>query len=478
MPARLPDSPTSGPAELAGLAPEHLERLLQHHRRVVQPRQRALWNAYRNPAISSEGRGPASRRLAQTAGLPPRLTDGRSHREIVIENDIAWRINVMVDFLFGRPLGVRSLAGEPALARRIEAALSAVLEASGGMGMLQEAGLLGHVHGWVDVLTESLPDVAAADSTGHDATRQATRQSSPSIPDDLLPDLCAAAVRLRVLDPVQAVPVLGGRAQQPLAMMLMDRAADPAAGVAGTLISVRTPEVVQRRFVADGDGSVGRVLSTERLPIPAYRLPIAHIQNVALPGSYAGLGEVEPLLPLQDELNTRLSDRASRVTLQSFKIYLARHVQPLPDSGLRPGMVIHAEHDQAAITPFGGDAHSPSEEAHIAELREAMDKTSGVPALAAGVVNAKIGNLTSENALRITLQGLLSRTARKRLTYGAGLRHALELALAVLHERGLLLTDPSQRRLELLWPDLSPEAITGTTRPAGATPPPAPPTSA
>ena len=48
--------------------------------------------------------------------------------------------------------------------------------------------------------------------------------------------------------------------------------------------------------------------------------------HVSQPFAYSGLSEVEPLIPLQDELNTRLSDRASRVTLQCFKMYLAKGI--------------------------------------------------------------------------------------------------------------------------------------------------------
>ncbi len=40
-----------------------------------------------------------------------------------------------------------------------------------------------------------------------------------------------------------------------------------------------------------------------------------------LPLSYEGLSDVEPLIPLQDELNTRLSDRANRVTYQAFNMF-------------------------------------------------------------------------------------------------------------------------------------------------------------
>ena len=55
-------------------------------------------------------------------------------------------------------------------------------------------------------------------------------------------------------------------------------------------------------------------------------LPIVHIQNVAQPYLYEGISDVEILVPLQDELNTRLSDRASRITFQTFKMYLAKGI--------------------------------------------------------------------------------------------------------------------------------------------------------
>ena len=52
-----------------------------------------------------------------------------------------------------------------------------------------------------------------------------------------------------------------------------------------------------------------------------------HIQNLPQPFFYAGQSEIEPLIALQDELNTRLSDRANRVTFQSFKMYLGKGIE-------------------------------------------------------------------------------------------------------------------------------------------------------
>jgi hypothetical protein len=186
-------------------------------------------------------------------------------------------------------------------------------------------------------------------------------------------------------------------------------------------------------------------------------LPVVHIQNLSQPLFYEGLSDVEPLIPLQDELNTRLSDRANRVTLQSFKMYLAKGVDSFGERPVGPGRVWHASADNASIEEFGGDAASPSEESHINEIREALDKTSGVSPLAAGVLRNKVGNLTSENALRVTLMGLLAKTQRKRITYGRGIEQVCSLVLHALHVAGALHTTDAERRICLHWPSPLPE---------------------
>jgi len=107
----------------------------------------------------------------------------------------------------------------------------------------------------------------------------------------------------------------------------------------------------------------------------------------------------------------------------------------------------------AEIEAFGGDAESPSEQSHIEQLREAMDKASGVTPAAAGHIKARVGNLTSENALRISLMGTLAKTKRKRVTYGAGISALCELILHALDVHGVFPTDPIDRPVELSWAD-------------------------
>lgn len=187
------------------------------------------------------------------------------------------------------------------------------------------------------------------------------------------------------------------------------------------------------------------------------RIPVVHIQNLTQPFFYEGLSEVEPLIPLQDELNTRLSDRANRVTFQSFKMYLGKGIEKFLERPVGPGQMWATDNPEATIVEFGGDAASPSEEAHINEIRDALDKTSGVTPIAAGLLRNKVGNLTSENALRIVLLGLLAKTERKRVNYGAGIERMCELVLHAADVLGVLETRPEERAVRIDWPSPLPE---------------------
>jgi hypothetical protein len=198
-----------------------------------------------------------------------------------------------------------------------------------------------------------------------------------------------------------------------------------------------------RQLVAQGPNSLGR-------------LPIVHIQNMALSGSYSGLSDVEPLIPLQDELNTRLSDRAQRVTYQSFKMYLGKGIDEFLERPVGPGQMWSTQNLSAGIEEFGTDSGSPSEDAHVEQIRSALDKVSGVTPLAAGLVKDNVGYLTSATALKVCLSGLLSRTSRKRLSYGTGLEQIAELALAWLDKAGIFKTSTQDRRIEIHWPNILP----------------------
>ncbi len=403
---------------------EPVRHAIEHHDNTRVPHLQLLWAYYRNPMRTPVGRPeshqPRRRRLAQEQGLPERIrsasnaeTDTSVKREIVIENDIAWRIHTMVDFMFGRPIIIRSVAQEPDLRRRIERTLDQLWEHSGGIALLQDIGLIGHVAGYVDLA--------------------------------IMPDPQTVA-RVECIEPTRGIPVLNRHDFRRLDAFLIRH----QTGEESARITTLSHDGWQ---TADTTDTVTTRLDAGPNTISPGRVPVVHIQNMSQPFRYEGLSEVEPLIPLQDELNTRLSDCANRVTLQSFNMYLAKGLDGFEGMPVGPGQVWATDNPEAQVLPFGGDAASPSEDAHIEQIREAMDKISAVPPVASGVVRAKIGNLTSENALRVTLLGLLSKTARKRITYGRGIADASRRLLEALHTSGTLRTRPEDREVRVEWPE-------------------------
>ncbi|MGH7214710.1 MAG: phage portal protein [Tepidisphaeraceae bacterium] len=552
---------------------KRIERLLGEDAR----RYARLWAYYRNPMTvrgTADLLGAGSARpysQAQEWGLPARITgvrrgadistsgddvDGPARKEVVIENDIAWRVDTMIDYLFGQPIVIESAAPDPARRRVIGHLLRLMLAHNGGVTFLQQLALLGAVYGFVDVLVklvprdapdtaagagtcatqplgqppvcdrnastnpsfaESAPPLAPSDDGAPDQPSQTEQQardgsetpapprparfdesgprdSGVSVHDTLHDALARVArmVRLEVVEPARALPLLAPtdwRAVDAYAQCYMlprkaldargaDRADSRAplnGGWFGRFLRAANgrfapSRVIPRIMARDKEHALVVELITptgwQRYEDQALvasgrnalgKLPLVHIQNTAVPFEYAGASDVEPLVPLQDELNTRLSDRAHRITMQSFKMYLGKNIEGFNSMPVAPGRMWATDNDAANVIEFGGDASCPSEDAHIGELREALDKTSGVTPIAAGAIKGRIGRLTSAAALRVTMLALLARTEKKRTTYGTAIARMCELALEWLDAAGVFRTSPHERAVELHWPHPIPE---------------------
>lgn len=408
------------------LDPQLVAALLQQHRTVRLPRLRQFWAYYRNPGRAGAG----ADQLAQAAGLPRRLRDAADRREIVIENDIAWRLHAMVDFLFGKPPMIQSTLADARRGERLQRFVCDVIAAHGGPRLFADLGLLGSVYGHVDVLVRPGP---AGDR-----------------------------IVLDVIEPTRAVPLTSPDDYRQLDAYLIHQSLQWPVGAdappGGAVARTRDRTVIwTARTVTRLDGRPDASPRRLQWTHPMGRVPVVHIQNLPQPFVWEGLSEVEPLIPLQDELNTRLSDRANRVTFQSFKMYLGKGIDGFLDRPVGPGQMWATDNPEAVIEEFGGDAASPGEDAHIAQLREAMDKISGVSPLVAGLVGGRIGNLTSENALRVVLLGMLARTQRKRASYGEGIARLYELILHAADAATLLPNAPEERGVRIDWPNPIPE---------------------
>ncbi|MHC4147130.1 MAG: phage portal protein [Planctomycetota bacterium] len=395
--------------------------------------------------------GPGVR--AAEYGLPARITGlARSakagvfgarpinqvqRKEVVIENDIAWRVNATVDFLFGKPISFVSKSPDGQKSAEIEAVLKALFAANGYIGFLQDMAVLGSVYGFVDCFVR--PGVEIIERTS----------SSPQIPppdshkagsfDDVLK--LAQTIDLELIEAPRALPVLGL-----LSVGGRSNAARQVVDVTEITSVGAWQRYEDRQLVAEGE-------------LPWGFLPVVHIQNIAQPYYYEGLSDVEPLIPLQDELNTRLSDRASRITFQSFKMYLGKGIEGFEDKPVSPGRMWYTDNPEASIEEFGGDAGTPSEGLHIAEIRESLDKISGVTPIVAGVLKNKLGNLTSAVALRLTLMGMLSKNDRKRFTYSEGLKRICAMVLEILDTANIYKTSEADRGVDVIFPSPLPENV-------------------
>ncbi|MBN2455738.1 MAG: phage portal protein [Sedimentisphaerales bacterium] len=398
-----------------------------------------LWDYYNNPTYDSSGTAMSNSKFsesgqcyfqAQEYGLPVRITgmvrqpnggvfSGKNvgdiqRKEVVIENDIAWRINAAVDFLFGKPISFVCKSPDSQKSAEIESILRVLFSANGGIGFFQDMAVLGSVYGFVDCIVRP----------GEKITQHISSFQTPPFSAALQ---LAQAIDLELIEAPRALPVLDENDYRKIRYYVQHfyqkkneveskgsfltrlfsvapraigagagRNADKRRAVAVT--EIISPEAWQRyenkQLVAEGE-------------LAWDLLPVVHIQNIAQPYYYEGASDVESLIPLQDELNTRLSDRASRITFQSFKMYLGKGIEGFEDRPVSPGRMWHTDNPDASIEEFGGDSATPSEDLHIAEIREAIDKTSGVTPIVAGVLKNKLGHLTSAVALRLTLMGML-----------------------------------------------------------------------
>ncbi len=458
------------PFNAVPLTESRLRGLIDAHTHESLPRLQRFWRYYRNPTIRDRDprTGQSTPRLAQEDGLPRRLTsppitdDRQSNdREVVIENDIAWRLHALVDFMLGQPITMLSSAPDAERRTQIQRILDAVLENSGGMALLQDAAQIASIYGSVDFLLRT-----------EDFFSAPVPNEAPNDIDEVI--AIASRLRIEIIEPPRAIPVVSANDYRELDAYVIhfERQSTETGGTGvppvhpttnfnllralRTRLNTRTTptstttEVISAHHHQRYDNDT----LVHDAPNPLGVLPVVHIQNLSQPFHYDGLSDVEPLIPLQDELNTRLSDRAHRVTLQSFKLYLAKGLDDeTPVRAVTPGQVWTTSNPDAAIESFGGDAASPSEDNHIQQIREAMDKASAVNPIAAGVLRAKVGQLSSENALRITLLGTLAKTQRKQLAFGRGLAQLASLILYALDMRGVYRTDPAERTVTVQWPN-------------------------
>jgi len=267
---------------LSQTSASEVHHVLQHHLEKRVPKFRRLWQQYRN-APTFIG---TQRRLAQAGELPERLlkqpNQGQSQREIVIENDIAWRVHAMVDFMFGKSPVIQSRAKDPDKAKQIDDWLNQFINEHGGTALYQDMALLGAIYGHVDLIVHPAPAGSDYDRLG---------------------------VMLQIVDPMRGAPILSPQNYRQMTGFLVCDETRPVATRSRTLLERLTrqrrdegesvkrhldiwmPEALYRYRFSSTSGSDLELVSKH--PNVLARLPVVHIQNLAQPFYYEGLSEVE-----------------------------------------------------------------------------------------------------------------------------------------------------------------------------------------
>ena len=465
------------------LDPEFIEWLVDERSAEIQTHFTKLWDYYTNPMYEADEVGRLDRSVnesgrgyvqAQECGLPARITGVVSagsnglfgarrlgdvqRKEVVIENDIGWRVNASVDFLFGKPIGLVSKSPDGQKRAEIEQLLKALFEANGGIGFMQDMAVLGSVYGFVDCLIRP----------GDSILEQLILSSHDISFGDALQ--LVRMIDVELVEAPRALPILDENDYKKIKYYVQHfHNRLNALSMKNSILSRLIPGWSRRGSDSREIVAVTEVISARAWQryenkelvaegaLPWGFLPLVHIQNIAQPYYYEGLSEVESLIPLQDELNTRLSDRANRITFQAFKMYLGKGIEGFENRPISPGRMWYTDNPDATIEEFGGDAATPSEDFHIAEVREAMDKTSGVTPIVAGVLKNKLGNLTSSVALKLTLMGMLSKTERKRFTYGEGIKRLIRMVLGILDKANIYRTNETDRDVDIIFASPLPE---------------------
>ncbi|MBN1392932.1 MAG: phage portal protein [Sedimentisphaerales bacterium] len=438
---------------------DFIEYLIDERSADIQSHFSRLWEYYANRMVwtNTNSASEQSRNYiqAQEVGLPSRITGGLQdikRKEVVIENDIAWRVNAMVDFLFGKPISIKSLAPEANKQAEIERILKVVFEANGAIGFFQNMGVIGSVYGFVDCVIRPAFE----------------KQNATMSIERVLEE--AARVDLELIDSPRALPILDEddyrkiryyvqhfeqkknsiEGKSSFLSRLLGQGGDTdreTVEVTEIISSTAWQRYEDKELVAEGE-------------LPWGFLPVVHIQNIAQPYYYEGISDVEPLIPLQDELNVRLSDRANRITFQSFKMYLGKGIEGFEDKPVSPGRMWQTDNTEAEIEEFGGDSATPSEDSHIQQIRDAIDKVSGVPPVVTGNLKNKVGNLTSAIAIKLTFMGMLTKNDRKKFTYSEGLKKICKMVLSILDTANIYKTSEAEREIDINFPSPLPEDVT------------------
>lgn len=265
-----------------------------------------------------------------------------------------------------------------------------------------------------------------------------------------------SAIRVANVDPLAFFadwPADGSTARGPRRVYLVyPLAADDAeatlavrpTGAVATVVERWSPE----RFALLVDGRVAR-----SGPNPYGGLvPFVHIPNLQPPNAVWGVSDLRDVMPLNREINARLSDQSESIRYHADPPVIFRGVTEHSDLAVGAGTVWDVPAD-ADVHLLEWKGQPPTVQAHVELLFRALYEVAETPRTSFG----DSGRLLSGVALEMELRPLIMRTLRKRVFWEVGLRRRNALILALARQFGLLPgSQPDLPSTRILWPPLVP----------------------
>ena len=187
-------------------------------------------------------------------------------------------------------------------------------------------------------------------------------------------------------------------------------------------------------------------------PNPYGFIPFVHVSNLQPPNSRWGLSDLVDLIPLNRELDERMSDQADVIRYHADPPVVFKGVEEHSDLPVGPGTVWDLPRD-ADVSLLEWRGNAPALQEHIDRVLRALYEVTETPRTSFG----DSGRLLSGVALETELQPLVQRTLRKRVSWSAALRRCNQMLL-VLAERvaGLAPGTFAPYRSQIVWPPMLP----------------------
>ncbi len=224
-------------------------------------------------------------------------------------------------------------------------------------------------------------------------------------------------------------------------------------------------EVVERWTPSELEVVVART-TTRRGPNPYVCIPFVHVPNLPLANEPWGVSDLVDMIPINREINERVSDQADVIRFHADPPIVFRGVTDHADLAVGPGTVWDIPSDaDVKLLEWHGQSVAVGE--HIERLYRTLYEVTETPRTAFG----DSGRMLSGVALEMELRPIVQRTLRKRVWWTRALRRRSALVLELAHRYGLgrsggrtdggrssdapLLVEA--HRIRVLWPPMLPK---------------------